>query len=192
MLTHGRVLLSFLMLLLSIQVASADAPYEQRRVKAGVKFFQAMLAADLDIKSKKGDDGALLVLVVYQGNGASAEKIARQLSVSDKGQTPKLIRKIPVHVEVTNDMTFQQFADRKVAGVFIGENMGRGDLGSVIGYGSDKGVVVFSPFSGHVENGVLGGISVEAYVLPFVNMKTLSNSGVRLKPFFMGVVKRYE
>ncbi|MDH5755682.1 MAG: hypothetical protein OEZ55_03325 [Nitrospinota bacterium] len=189
---RGGVLLSFLMLLLSFQGALAADAYEERRVKAGVKFFQAMLAADLDIGSKGGDDGALLLLVVYKGDRVGAENISWQLNISGEGQTPTSIRKIPIHVEVTNDMTFRQYAARKVAGVYIGENLGREDLAPVIGFGVEKGIVVFSPFAGHVENGVLGGISVEAYVLPFVNMKMLSNSGVRLKPFFMGVVKRYE
>ncbi|MDH5508978.1 MAG: hypothetical protein OEZ32_01340 [Nitrospinota bacterium] len=192
MLTCGRVLLSSLVLLLSLQAASASDPYEERRVKAGVKFFQAMLAADLDIESKKGEDGALLVIVAYKVDGPAADNIATQLGISDKGRASASIRKIPIRIEVTNDMTFQKYADRRVAGVFIGENMGKGGLDPIIGYGSEKGVLVFSPYSGHVESGVLGGISVEAYVLPFVNMKTLSKSGVRLKPFFMGVVKRYE
>ena len=37
-------------------------------------------------------------------------------------------------------------------------------------------MIVYSPFEGHVESGVLGGLSVEAQVRPYVNRATLEAS----------------
>ena len=53
-------------------------------------------------------------------------------------------------------------------------------------------MIVYSPFEGHVEKGVLGGLSVEAQVRPYVNRATVEASQITLKPFFMEVAKVYQ
>ena len=62
-------------------------------------------------------------------------------------------------------------------------------LTSIIKYGIGHHVIVYSPFEGHVELGVLGGLSVEAQVRPFLNRATLEASQISLKPFFLSVAK---
>jgi hypothetical protein len=62
-------------------------------------------------------------------------------------------------------------------------------LKSIIKYGIDHHVIVYSPFEGHVERGVLGGLAVEAQVRPYVNLTTLDASNITLKPLFFKVTK---
>ncbi|HEX8154652.1 MAG TPA: hypothetical protein VF698_16080, partial [Thermoanaerobaculia bacterium] len=62
---------------------------------------------------------------------------------------------------------------------------------SLVKYGIDRRLIVYSPFEGHVESGVTGGLSVEAQVRPFVNSTTLAASHIALKDFFLKVTKVY-
>jgi hypothetical protein len=78
---------------------------------------------------------------------------------------------------------------RAPAGIFIAQAPPRAALSSLIKYGIGHHVIVYSPFEGHVELGVLGGLSVEAQVRPFLNRATLESSQISLKPFFLSVAK---
>lgn len=186
--------LSFVICLLMIQGvggASADQSSE-RRIKAGIKLFRTMLAADLDISDKKSPDGSLVLLLVYHDEKDKALKLAQSLKKSGRAGSSPLIRNLPITVDTTSDFSFQRYMANRIAGIFITEKIGNADLQKVIRFGIDRRVVVYSPFEGHVEKGVLGGLSVEARVRPYVNIKTLKSSAIRIKAFFMKVTKRYE
>jgi len=59
----------------------------------------------------------------------------------------------------------------------------------VVRYGIDHHVIVYSPFEGDVERGILGGIAVEAQVRPYVNAATLTASNITFKSLFFKVTK---
>ena len=167
---------------------SADSVAE-RRVSTGVRIFRAMLAADLGLEEKRLRDGSLLLTVVYAHDRDRAEAVATELRGDSAGAVP--IHDLPVRVEVTAaDDLDGLAADRLPAGLFIAEPPSDEALHALIRFGIAHRVIVYSPFEGDVEAGVLGGLSIEAQVRPYVNESTLRASHITLKPFFLKVAKR--
>jgi hypothetical protein len=162
------------------------------RIKTGVKLFRTMLAADLDIAGKTDSDGKLFILLVYEDNLHEAENIGKLLTKSKKPGTEAHIRGISIKIAYTSETSFQNFNNNKIAGIFIAQQFQAGDLEKVIQYGIKNHLIVYSPFEGDVEKGVLGGLSVEARVRPYINAETLRASGISIKPFFMKVTKIHE
>lgn len=176
-----------LALLLAIVFPVIAEDVQQTRTRAGLRFFRTLLSADLGITGKTVDDGRLLLLVYYADDRRSAEELAATLRGStDKKHT---IKGLPLVVEVTADAGLAAYAARKPAGVFLSQAPERAALGAIIRYGIDNHVIVYSPFEGHVEHGVLGGISIEAQVRPYLNLTTLEASRISLKKLVVEVSK---
>lgn len=156
-----------------------------RRVKVGLKLFPAVLSADTDLRTKQSPGGTLNILVVYERSRVSAQEIKNSLSAIDK------IKSMAVHVETVSLDDLEAAMHEAVAGVFIADpNITQ--LGHVISLAKAHRVIVFSPFEGDVERGVLSGISVSDRILPYVNLRALGDSGIRLKSFFMKIAVSYE
>jgi hypothetical protein len=98
----------------------------------------------------------------------------------------KKIRDIPIHVEVSNDLTMGGYAAKPPAGIFLTQPLEEG-LPVIIKFAIDKGVILFSPFQGDVEKGVLGGLHITDRVLPYINKSTMNAAGINIKQFFMRV-----
>jgi hypothetical protein len=151
-----------------------------------------MLAADLDITEKKNADGSLVLLVIYNEDEHKAKDIEALLTKSTRAGKTSDIRNLPIKVVSTKDFSFESFQKDAPAGIFIAEPLKGAQLKKVVDYSIERHLIVYSPFEGDVERGVLGGLSVEVRVRPYVNMKTLKASKVRIKPFFMKVTKTHE
>ena len=177
------VILINIIILLSCRIAAAVGR-DELRVQAGLDLFPSLLTADLDIADKKGDDGFLTLLLIYTDDRSQAMEMAQVLS------SLKKIRKIPIRVEITNDLSMSSFKDSPPAGIFIAQPLGD-KLSDVIYYAVNNGIVLFSPFKGDVENGVLGGIHISDRVLPYINISSMKSSGIRIKQFFMRVSVPY-
>jgi len=177
-------------LLLALRAAPARGESDQdRRDQAGIRLFRSLLAADLDLDSKRDEDGKLLLVIFHAGDQTHAQELARALAGS--AAEPEPLRGVPVKIELTNDPTFGVYGKHPPAGIFIGQSPSSSGLQSIVHYGIDHHRIVYSPFEGHVEHGVLAGMSVEAQVRPYVNTETLAASHVELKSFFMKVTKVY-
>jgi hypothetical protein len=155
-----------------------------RRMEAGTRLFRALLAADVDLP-KKAAGNQLLILFYYAGDGRRAADLAKAFMTAGD------VRGLTVSAEVTNDATFAKYGARIPAAIFISEPSPRAAVQSIVHYGIDHRVIVYSPFEGDVENGVLGGLSIEAQVRPFLNRATLESSHITLKAFFLQVAKVY-
>ena len=87
-------------LIFALQVSTGWSAFaesaSERRVKAGIKLFRTMLAADLDIAAKKNSNGELFILLTYSNDQSGAEKLRKSIKKSGKQGTETLIRKIPV------------------------------------------------------------------------------------------------
>ena len=177
-----RSLLLFI-ILLAAPLAFADSD-TARRTDAGVRMFSTLLAADLNLQQKTIDDGKLLVVIYYTNDGARAQQLGEMLRA-------KTIGGRPVHVETTTDPAFKSYDRRAPAGIFLSQPPDAKTLKSIIQYGIARHLIVYSPFEGHVESGVLGGLSIGAQVRPYVNLPTLQASQITLKPIFMKVMKVY-
>ncbi|WP_022669170.1 hypothetical protein [Desulfospira joergensenii] len=101
------------------------------------------------------------------------------------------IHGIPIRVEVTTDTSLEQYSKEPPAGIFLVQEISD-DLERVINFGKLHKIIVFSPFEGDVEAGVLGGIHISERMLPYINQRTLDASGIKIKPFFLRVSKHYE
>ena len=87
----------------------------------------------------------------------------------------------------------QYVHDQQVSsiGAFITEKIDINSLQQVIVKGHKNQHILFSPFEGDVEKGVMAGLSVESRVRPYVNISALKHSNVEMKPFFIKVSKLY-
>jgi hypothetical protein len=176
--------------LLTAPLVALDQTEETRRTDAGIRMFGSLLSADVDL-AKKTDGGKLLLAVFYTTDVDRGEKLAAALRIMPGGE-PKKIAGLAVDAVTTADATFAAFAHRKLAGVFVAQTPDSRTLRTIIQYGIAQHVIVYSPFDGHVESGVLGGLSIGAQVKPFVNRATLAASQITLKPLFMTVAKVHQ
>lgn len=176
------LLLALLAVLLAVRVAGDDV--QDRRAHAGIRLFRALLAADTDLPKKAAAPNQLLIVFYYVDDRKHAADLAASFA-EGAGD----LRGLAVTTEVINDPTMAALGARAPAGIFITQAPPRAGLTSIIHYGIGHHVIVYSPFEGHVESGVLGGLSVEAQVRPFLNGATLEASQISLKPFFLSVAK---
>jgi hypothetical protein len=154
-----------------------------RRLHAGLDLFPSFLAADQQLASKKDRDGNLLIYIVHHNDRRTAQKIASRLRDLQK------IKGIPLKVVIVRD-DYAEFHKQQPAGIFIAQaNLPH--LAAVINFGKQKSIITFSPFVGDVDLGVAGSIAITARILPQVNMTTLADSRLDLKPFFLRIASRY-
>jgi hypothetical protein len=188
-----KTFLIFLSLVIALPAWSIDVDeVQERRTRGGLRLFRAILAADEDIASKTGPEGTLLLTVLHSQNSGVAEKFAEELRTLGKGNKQGKIRKVPIEVEVSNDLSLATYTDRKPAGFFLVEDLRDDDLDRVVKYGIDNSVIVYSPFEGDVDRGVLGGLAIETRVRPYINLQTMRDSQIRIKAFFLKVAKHYD
>ena len=189
----GHLLVPLTMMVLFLISNTLDAnELEIRRIRSGLKIFRSFLSADQHISKKVEGDGKLLLLLVYKTDNRLAEDFAGELRHSGKGDQRGKIRRIPIKVEITNDTSLTSFDQRRIAGVYLVEHLGNNDLNSIIDYGITHQAIVYSPFEGHVEKGVLGGLAVEARVRPYINLQTMRVSEISVKSFFLKIAKHYD
>lgn len=162
----------------------AAGELEQRRVSLGLKLFPALLAADRDIATKVTGDGSLHLIVLFIDDERGAQALATSL---EKVGT---IRKIPIKASAVRFAELENLTD-VIGGLFMAEQP-REDLDRVLTIARNRKVVVFSPFEGDVERGVMGGIMVNARILPYLNMPAVQASDIRIKSFFLRIAAQYE
>jgi hypothetical protein len=181
---RSRQLLIVLLALAALRVAAEDV--QALRARAGVRFFRSLLAADVDLQKKVVPPDQLLIVFLYVDDARGANDLMARF-----GEQTKDLRGLPVVTEATKDVTLNAYAQRVPAGIFIAQPPNKKALASIIRYGIEHHVIIYSPFEGHVESGVLGGLFVDAQMRPFVNGTTLSASQITLKDFFLKVAKVY-
>lgn len=152
-------------------------------MQTGARVFRSMLAADVDLQKKALPDGRLLILFIYEGD----ERAARRLAETFAAAPP--IGKLPVVAEIAAGGELPSFDKRTPAGLFLAEPPPSRALRELLELGKARRVLVYSPFEGHVEDGVPGGLAVEAQVRPFVNKRALADFRITLKDFFLRVAK---
>ena len=153
------------------------------RSQAGARLFRALLSADTDI-DRKTVDKQLVVVFLYTDDKARAAALAARF-LGDAQD----IHGIPLAIEYSTDASLAAYKSRVPAGVFIAQPFAATALRTVVAYGIEHHVIVYSPFEGNVESGVTGGLAVEAQVRPYINLATLTASSISLKPLFFKVTK---
>lgn len=157
---------------------------EDMRGIIGIKLFPALLAADLNLSSRVDENGEITVVLVYAEDNKVAVNMASRLESNGD------IKGFKLHVLV---MPWKNLKDKGdvVAGVFIAEPMSD-VVPDLIQYCNTRNVLLFSPYSGDVERGVLAGLEVTDRIRPYLNMDAMRDADVRLKPFFVELASQYD
>lgn len=181
---QGRAGLLLAALLLGLATA-ATADQTDRRLRIGLKVFAAVVAADQGLPARRTEEGALRLLLVHLDEPARAEALATRL------ERVGTIRNWPLQVQAVALDDLPAVPDRPVAGLFLVQWLNH-RLPEAIEFARGRRTLLFSPFKGDVEQGVMSGISVRDRILPYVNTRALEAAGIELKPFFLEVARRHE
>ncbi|TQV88078.1 hypothetical protein [Aliikangiella coralliicola] len=181
-----QFLLLMLMLLAGNGLSQADS-FTERRAHVGLKLFRTLVSADLEINNKSNAQGVLPITLLYANKDEQAKEYQQSLQ-----QSFKAVKKIPTEIETLSAVQMLNNAEFKTAAIFIAQPLSKSELNKVIQYGIKHRIIIFSPFEGDVEQGVLGGLSVQATVRPLINKHTLNKSQLSIKPFYLKVAKYYE
>jgi len=183
---HRQRALAALALIVALGVPAGADDLADTRAELAARMFRAFLSADVDL-DKKAIDNRLVIVFLYNENRQRATSLASNfLGQAKDGGT---IHGFPLAVEYSSDISLAAYKSRVPAGIFLAQPVPAQTLRSIARYGIEHHVIVYSPFEGDVERGVLGGIAVEAQVRPYVNWATLSASNINLKELFFKVTK---
>ncbi|MBF0152964.1 MAG: hypothetical protein HQL64_04405 [Magnetococcales bacterium] len=155
-------------------------------IQLGVKMFPTLVGSNLDIEKQKNQDGELSLLIIYQDDFKAGQQVNDILT-----NTTKTIVKSPVRIRLAAVSELGSIVD-PVAGAFIAEQLSSVLRFEVIRFATQKRAVVFSPFAGDVEGGIMTGIHVATQVQPALNNRVIHASGMRLNQILFKVAKVYE
>ncbi len=181
---------AFLVGLLVITNVMADAVIDHRRIQIGFRQFKAVLAADMDLANKLDKQGRLILGLVYRGNPDLASAFATQLMQMGQGESEGRILDIPY---LAKPVTAKELTNliQPPAGIYLLDHPGAPTLRYIVDYAIESNRILYSPFEGHVEQGVMSGMTGTVKPRPYINLATLKSSSVRLNNFFLKVADQY-
>lgn len=183
----GRRLCLLLVLTFADGHALIADTYSDRRATVGLNLFRALLVADQEAEAKADEAGELPVYVLYAEDRIQADSYVDTLQL-ELGN----IRERRTRIE---SVSFNDYLSRKrdsPLGIFISQRLTGDELERLVRRSVEQGVILFSPFEGDVEKGVLAGLSVQASVRPYINLKALKETDIAIKPFYLRVARTYE
>jgi hypothetical protein len=134
--------------------------------------------------AKKAEGTEIFIVFLHRSSPGRAAEIAK----SFEGTT---VRGLTIRTLKTSDLTLKSLEPHRPAAVFLAEPLSKEARAAAVRYGIERRVIVYSPFDGDVERGVLGGVSIGAQVRPFINAATLDASRITLKPHFLELARVY-
>lgn len=180
----GVAMLAMLLVcLLGLGLASATAradSQDERRVRTGARLFRSLLAADIAVADKAV--GGVLDIAVYARGAPQLEAVAPVIAPAGEAGKVRGLGLALRQIDSLDDA-------RPPMGVFLATPLSAPELQALIAWSRRHRVLLYSPFEGDVERGVMAGLSIEATVKPYLNQSALAASGVELKPFFFKVAK---
>ncbi|MBF0629064.1 MAG: hypothetical protein HQL91_12675 [Magnetococcales bacterium] len=179
------VLLGFL-LVFATMTRAANGEVDHL-LQLGIKMFPTLVGGDLELTNQKNEAGKLLLLVLYQENRTAGEEVLKRLQGS-----VQTIYKLPVQIVLTDPAGLANFDKQPVAGIFCAEPLSPFPRMVLIKFGLQKKSIVFSPFAGEVQQGILSGLHISTQVQPALNLTTLNAMGMHINPLFFKVAKTYE
>ncbi|MCP5157808.1 MAG: hypothetical protein H6974_04080 [Gammaproteobacteria bacterium] len=187
---YWPLLLGILLGLLSASYGALGDPQEQR-VQIGLRLFRTLLAADRDLEKKVNAAGQLELALLYRDDRKRAEEFATALQTSGHGGQQGKVKNYPLQFILTDDKHLKELRQTPAA-IYLIQPLSDAALETVIRYGVDHQRIVFSPFAGHVEKGILAGLVIEVRVMPYINRTTLQQSGIQLNQLLLKVAKIHD
>jgi len=181
------LIISIILILLTNYIntnAAISSMWSDPRVIVGLDLFPSFLAADNNILNKTNENDKLLIVFIYKYRKIEVEKMV------DYFKKMKELKNKLIDTSVINYDEIDSIQKLKPAGIFIAEPFY--DLSSIVKIGINNRIIIFSPYEGDVEQGILCGIFIGAKILPYINKKTMINSKINFKSFFLRISKYYE
>lgn len=181
---NKNIILSVLVVLSIVSTNLYSDIHIDPRIHIGLNLFPAVIAANkrltIDTNEKR-----LTIYIIYSKN--------EHLALDSKKHIEKIkhIRKHKLIVRTIsfNDLTAINLGNNDALFLLEKNNLNLNDL---INYAQTKKVILFSPFKGDVEKGVMSGFKVTNKVLPEINLKTMKSSNIDLKAFFLRIAVKYD
>ncbi|NJN46324.1 MAG: hypothetical protein HC808_07430 [Candidatus Competibacteraceae bacterium] len=167
------------------------SPQEQR-VQIGLRLFRTLLAADQNLAEKVNAEGRLELMLLYRDDRNQADEFAKSIKASGHGDQQGKIKQLPLQITPIDVANLEALQLPVPAAIYLVQPLPLPLLKTIIQYGIDHRRIVFSPFAGDVENGVLAGFAIGVRVRPYINRTTLERSGIELKSLLLKVAKIYD
>ena len=169
---------SFVALLLSValftqSVYAGDAV--PHRVLVGLNLFPNILSVTKggQIDTTKRDRYTLWV--VYQEDKKRAMLLAEKLTKSTKQINQHSVQVEAIAVDELEQVTHG-------TGFFLSEQLNAPALQQIITQTTRSGALLFSPFSGDVEAGVMMGLDVRSKIRPYLSLQSIEAAGLNCNP----------
>lgn len=159
---------------------------EKRRIDISISIFPRIVAVDNHFREKLDKDNNAQLLFVYDSDKTFAQDVAARV-----GKDGNNIGGMSIMTRVISAADIFPKYDAPVA-LFIVEKLSDAQLEKISTYAASVSRLVFSPFPGDVERGVMVGISVTNRVKPYFNMSALRRSKVVINALLMKMSKRHE
>ena len=171
-----------LMLGLGLAGATVQADsYDERRVRTAARLVRALLTAHEGLAAKAQSDGGLEVLVLGDQD-RQTDPLPSLIAPPVKG-SPTQISGHALRARISFELPPAE-SSLPVA-VFLSQKLDDPAFAELLQWCIERGVILYSPFEGDVERGATAGVSIQAKVQPFVNLDTLSSSGIALRRFYI-------
>ena len=154
------------------------------RLQIGVGLLPAVMAADQTLIAG-GNMAGVAVYLVYVDDRHVAERLYKHLEhVESIRQSPL----VPIVISL-DDLLVDNPAPHSA--IFVAEPPGS-RLDELIAFATERRQLLFSPFEGDVERGVMTGFRVTDKVRPQVNLEALKRAKIQLKAFFLRIAVKHE
>jgi hypothetical protein len=158
----------------------------EARVEIGVNLLPSVIAANTRWSLEKEDEKhSIKIFIVYDEN----RKVARD--ALSKLNRIKRIRGHLVEKQIISMREIFSGTSDKNSVLFIVEPLLEYTK-KAIEFSRINQFILFSPFYGDVEKGVMTGFEVTNKVLPAVNINALKDANIRLKAFFLRIAVSYD
>ena len=181
-----RVITLLFVLSICSSQAFADANQE-RRVTISAAIFPRIVAVDQDLDKKLDQDGNVRLGLLYLTEKNKAEDITKLMTRKISNIAGK---KIVFELIKVDEIGSSQF--KELSGIFLVQPLAKTELNEILDYSIQHQILIFSPFEGDIERGVMASIFVGAKIRPYFNLTTIKKAQVSLKPALLKVSKIYE
>jgi hypothetical protein len=181
-----KTLLAVLFLFVVAHAGIANEATE-RRVQISLPLFPRIVAVDNKFREKLTVDNKARLVFVYDRDKSKANELAKTVGMANKNI-------VDVKVDTVSVPLIDQLKENSQTptAIFIAEPLGEADFRQLVLYSINRGIIVFSPYSGDVERGATVGLAITSRVFPYFNTNTLEASGVEINPILLDMSKRYE
>lgn len=179
-------LLLFILLCVVYTHAFADAKQE-RRLSISVSIFPRIVAVDEGLESKLDENNNIHLAVIYYDDSSKAIDIASKMTqkISNIAGKNIVVESIKYSELLKNNAP-------RITGAFLVEPVNADIRNQLVRYFTRQGILLFSPFEGDVENGVMASIFIGSKIRPYFNISSIEKAGIKLKSAIIGVSKLYE